>query len=236
MNYPDLPGRLASVKKEIAHRQAAGGWSHPVTIIAVTKGFTIDAVRAAHAAGLADVGENRVQEALAKMAQWPDALPPVAWHLIGHLQRNKAKQAVGRFAQIHSVDDSALAQELEKRAAPLDAPVRCLLQVNVAREPQKSGCPPEDARALARQVASLPHLRLGGLMTIAPLTTDEKVLRGVFRGLRELRDQLRGDGVEAPDLSMGMSGDYGLAVEEGATLLRVGTALFGDRPSEERMD
>jgi len=228
MSFPDLASRLAAVRAEIARRRAAGGWSHDVTIVAVTKGFGIDAVRAAHAAGLADVGENRVQEALGKMAEWPDA--PVAWHLVGHLQRNKAKQAVGRFALIHSVDDSALALELEKRAATADSPVRCLVQVNVAREPQKSGCLPEEAKGLARRVASLPHLRLGGLMTIAPLTTDEAVLRGVFRGLRELRDQMRGDGVEAPDLSMGMSGDLGLAVEEGATIVRIGTALFGDRP------
>ncbi|MGH7752042.1 MAG: YggS family pyridoxal phosphate-dependent enzyme [Gemmatimonadales bacterium] len=229
MNSPDLPARLAEVRKEIARRQAAGGWSHPVTIVAVTKGFGIDAVRAAHAAGLAAVGENRVQEALAKMAEWPDA--PLAWHLVGHLQRNKAKQAVGRFALIHSVDDAALGLELDKRAAAANTTVRCLLQVNVAREAQKSGCPPEEARPLARQLGSLPHLKLGGLMTIAPLTADQGVLRGVFRGLRELRDQIRGDGVQAPDLSMGMSGDFGLAVEEGATLVRLGTALFGNRPN-----
>ena len=227
MDFGALPERLAHVRVEIARRQAASGWSHPVTIVAVTKGFGLEAVEAALAAGLTDLGENRVQEAVAKIDT------PVGrratWHLIGHLQRNKAKDVPGRFALVHSLDSAALAEELDRRAATHGATVRALLQVNVAGETQKSGCAPAEAAGLAKRVAGLPHLALEGLMTIAPLTDDEAAQRRTFRGLRELRDTLKEDGLWLPTLSMGMSGDYGVAVEEGATVIRVGTALFGPR-------
>jgi PLP dependent protein len=227
MDFGALPERLAHVRAEIARRQAAAGWSHPVTIVAVTKGFGLDAVEAALAAGLTDLGENRVQEAVAKIDT------PVGrratWHLIGHLQRNKAKHVPGRFALVHAVDSAELAEELDRRAAAHGGAVRALLQVNVAGEAQKSGCAPAEAPGLARRVAALPHLALEGLMTIAPLTDDAAVQRRTFRGLRELRDALKEDGLWLPTLSMGMSGDYGVAVEEGATVIRVGTALFGPR-------
>ena len=227
MDFGALPERLAHVRAEIARRQAAAGWSHPVTIVAVTKGFGLEAVEAALAAGLTDLGENRVQEAVAKIDT------PVGrratWHLIGHLQRNKAKDVPGRFGLVHSLDSAVLAEELDRRAATHGATVRALLQVNVAGETQKSGCAPAEAAGLAKRVAGLPHLALEGLMTIAPLTDDEAAQRRTFRGLRELRDALKEDGLWLPTLSMGMSGDYGVAIEEGATVIRVGTALFGSR-------
>jgi len=201
---------------------------HPITIVAVTKGFGTDAVRAALDAGLPDIGENRVQEALQKQDELRD-LTGARWHLIGHLQRNKAKDVPGRFGLVHSLDSAALAEELDRRAATHGATVKALLQVNVAGETQKSGCAPAEAAGLAKRVAGLPRLALEGLMTIAPLTDDEAAQRRTFRGLRELRDALKEDGLWLPTLSMGMSGDYGVAIEEGATVIRVGTALFGSR-------
>ncbi len=229
MDFGALPERLAHVRAEIARRQAAAGRTDPVTIVAVTKGFGLEAVEAALAAGLADVGENRVQEALEKLDT------PVGrrakWHLVGHLQRNKAKHVARRFALIHSVDSAELAEELDKRAggAAHGAKQRVLLQVNVAGETQKSGCAPADAPALAHRVAAQPHLALEGLMTIAPFTDDQDVQRRTFRGLRVLRDALQEEGLWLPTLSMGMSADYGIAVEEGTTVIRLGTVLFGPR-------
>jgi len=227
MSFADLAGRLAHVRAEIAQRQARGGWSHPVTIVAVTKGFGVDAVQAALDAGLADIGENRVQEALEKMAA--PVAPSATWHLIGHLQRNKAKLVPGRFALVHSVDSVELAAELAQRAAAAGVRQRVLLQVNVAGETQKSGCAPAEAPALAKRIAAEAALALEGLMTLAPLTDDTDVQRRTFRGLRELRDHLKEDGLWVPTLSMGMSADYGTAVEEGATVIRLGTVLFGAR-------
>ena len=229
MSFAALPERLAQVRAEIARRQNAGGWTHPVTIVAVTKGFGPDAVTAAVDAGLADIGENRVQEALDKMDRVRAA--GVRWHLIGHLQRNKAKLVPGRFALVQSVDSLELATELHKRAS---APLRVLLQVNVAREPQKSGCAPEDAPGLARHMAGLGQLQLEGLMTIAPLTDDEDVQRRTFRSLRDLRDTIKEEGLWLPTLSMGMSADYATAVAEGATVIRLGTVLFGPRATEKK--
>jgi len=227
MNFGALPGRLAHVRAEIARRQAAAGRTGPVTLVAVTKGFGLDAVEAALAAGLADVGENRVQEALEKL-DTPTGRR-ATWHLVGHLQRNKAKHVAGRFALIHSLDSAELADELDKRAAASGAKQRVLLQVNVAGEAQKSGCAPTDAPRLAHHIAAQPHLALEGLMTIAPFTDDEDVQRRTFRSLRVLRDGLQEEGLWLPTLSMGMSADYGVAVEEGATVIRLGTVLFGPR-------
>jgi hypothetical protein len=213
-----------------------------VTIVAVTKTHPIEAIRQAAGSGLRDVGENRVQEALAKMAEWPEA--PVRWHLIGHLQRNKAKQAVGRFALIHSLDSGRLADALEQAAAVQGITQDVLVQVNVAREPQKDGVAPEEVEALVAQVSAQPHLAFKGLMTMAPLTDDVAVQRAAFRGLREMGERLKtgiGNGQwgigphspfpipHSPVLSMGMSSDFEIAVEEGATMLRLGTVLFGER-------
>ena len=223
MSFAALPERLAQVRAELA-RWAA----QPVTIVAVTKGFGTDAIRAALDAGLADIGENRVQEAVGKQEELGAGSQGqgIRWHLIGHLQRNKAKLVPGRFELVHSIDSLELATELDKRAA---APLRVLLQVNVAGEEQKSGCALRDAPALARQIHALQHLRLEGLMTLAPFTDDEAVQRRTFRGLRVLRDSIKEEGLWLPTLSMGMSGDYASAVQEGATVIRLGTALFGPR-------
>src|SRR5256885_5122276 len=227
MNFGALPERLAPVGVEIARRQAIGERTQPVTIVAVTKGFGLDAVEAALAAGLTDLGENRVQEAVPKLDT--PAGRRATWHLIGHLQRNKAKLVAGRFALVHSVDSAALAEELDKRAAAQGASQRVLLQVNVAGEAQKSGCAPAEAPAVARRVAGSPHLALEGLMTIAPFTDEPDVQRRTFRRLRELRDALQEEGVWLPTLSMGMSADYGTAVAGGATAIRLGTVRFGPR-------
>jgi pyridoxal phosphate enzyme (YggS family) len=223
MAFEALPERLAQVRAELARRAP-----QPITIVAVTKGFGTEAIRAALDAGLADIGENRVQEAVQKQDELA-SLTGVRWHLIGHLQRNKARVVAGRFDLVHSLDSLELARELDRRSAG-GAPQRVLLQVNVAREAQKSGCAAEDAPMLARQIAALEHLRLEGLMTLAPLTDDEDVQRRTFRGLRDLRDRIKEeDGVWLPTLSMGMSDDYASAVLEGATVIRLGTALFGPR-------
>lgn len=227
MNFGALPERLAHVRAEIARRQAAVGRTQPVTIVAVTKGFGIDAVEAALAAGLTDLGENRVQEALGKVET--PAGRRATWHLIGHLQSNKAKLVPGRFALVHSLDSRALAEELDRRAAAGAVRQRVLLQVNVAEEAQKSGCTAAEAPELARRVAALPHLVLEGLMTMAPFTDAVEVQRRTFRGLRLLRDALQEEGLWLPTLSMGMSADYATAVEEGATVIRLGTVLFGPR-------
>jgi len=224
MSFEALPERLAQVRAEIGRLAA-----QPVTIVAVTKGFGVEAIRAARAAGLADIGENRVQEAVQKQEELGAGSQElgIRWHLIGHLQRNKARVAAGRFEMIHSLDSLELATELDRRS---QTPLRVLLQVNVGRESQKSGCAPEEASRLARQIAMLGKLRLEGLMTLAPFTDDVEVQRRTFSGLRLLRDTIKEEeGVWLPTLSMGMSGDYATAVQEGATVIRLGTVLFGPR-------
>jgi hypothetical protein len=222
MDLEAVRARIAAAARRAGRDPAA------ITIVAVTKGHPLATARAALAAGLPDIGENRVQEALEKMAAWPDA--PVRWHLIGHLQRNKARLAVGRFALVHSLDSARLADALEKEAAAAGLVQDVLVQVNVARERQKSGVAPEDAEAVIAHVEAQPHLRLQGLMTLAPLTDDIAVQRSTFRGLWELRDRLpRPPAPGVRHLSMGMSNDFEIAVEEGATMLRLGTVLFGER-------
>jgi pyridoxal phosphate enzyme (YggS family) len=167
-----------------------------------------------------------VQEALPKQEALPDL--PVEWHLIGSLQRNKARQAVGRFALIQSVDREDLAVELDRRAVA-GAPQAVLVQVNCSGEPQKGGVEPEALLALLDVIRKLPRIDVRGLMTMAALTDDEAIQRSAFRRLRELRDRAREAGYPLSELSMGMSGDYLVAVEEGATMVRLGTLLFGER-------
>jgi pyridoxal phosphate enzyme (YggS family) len=226
MEFPDLPARLQEVRGEVAAHQAKGGWEHPVRIVAVTKTHGPEAVRAAAAAGLTIVGENRVQEALPKQEATGDL--PVEWHLIGSLQRNKVKQVVGRFALIHSVDRLDLAEEFQKRV-PEGSRQPILLQVNCSGEPQKGGVEPEACVALLDQLRTLDRLEVQGLMTMAELTDDEGQQRKAFQRLRTARQEGQQAGHALPELSMGMSGDYGVAVEEGATLIRLGTLLFGTR-------
>jgi pyridoxal phosphate enzyme (YggS family) len=226
MTFPELPGRLAHVRETIGRHQALGGWSHPVSIVAVTKSHGAEAVRAAAAAGLGVVGENRVQEALAKQEQLSDL--PVEWHLIGTLQRNKARHAVGRFALIHSVDRLDLARELDRRV-PEAQRQAVLVQVNCSDEPQKGGVEPDALATLLDDLRELPRLDVQGLMTMAALTDDVTEQRRAFRWLRTLRDEAESAGHRLPQLSMGMSADYPVAVEEGATMVRLGTVLFGER-------
>jgi hypothetical protein len=227
MTFPDLPARLASVRGTIAEAQARGGWTHPVTIVAVTKTFGPEAVGAAVEAGLRAVGENRVQEALVKQ----EALAglDVEWHLIGSLQKNKARQAAQRFALIHSVDRLDLAVELDRRMPPGAARQAVLVQVNCSAEPQKGGVEPAELAALLDALRSLGRLEVRGLMTMAELSADPETARGAFAMLRRLRDEATSRGHRLPELSMGMSGDFAVAVEEGATMVRLGTILFGGR-------
>jgi pyridoxal phosphate enzyme (YggS family) len=226
MEFPGLPARLAAVRETVARHQAIGGWTHGVRIVGVTKTHGPEAVRAALAAGLTDVGENRVQEALGKQEILKDL--PIHWHLIGTLQRNKARHAVGRFELIHSVDRLDLAAELARRI-PAGSRQRILVQVNCSAEPQKGGVAPESLRELLDQLRSQPQLEVLGLMTMSAFTDDVEEQRPAFRLLRELRETAERDGHRLPELSMGMSGDYPVAVEEGATLIRLGTVLFGER-------
>jgi pyridoxal phosphate enzyme (YggS family) len=225
MEYPGLPGRLERVRATILKAQAAGGWSHPVTIVAVTKTHGPEAVRAAVAAGLGDVGENRVQEALPKQDATADV--PVTWHLVGGLQRNKVRHAAGRFGLIHSVDRLELGQEIAQRTVAGRQAV--LVQVNCSGEPQKGGVAPEALPHLLDDLLALDGLDVRGLMTMAALTDDERAQRGAFQQLRDLRDDAERRGIRLPELSMGMSGDFPVAVESGATMIRLGTILFGGR-------
>ena len=226
MHFPGLPARLAAVRDAVARHQEVGGWSHGVRIVAVTKTHGPEAVRAALAAGIREVGENRVQEALQKQEALLDV--SVEWHLVGTLQRNKAKHAAGRFVLIHSVDRADLAAELDRRAAPgTRQPI--LVQVNCSAEPQKGGVAPASLPVLLDQLRILDRIEVQGLMTMSALTEDRAEQRRAFRLLRELRDASERSGHRLPELSMGMSGDYPIAVEEGATMIRLGTILFGER-------
>jgi len=216
---------VAHVRERIASAAGrAGRRQEEITLVAVTKGVALSRIREAVAAGVVDVGESRVQEAAPKVAALREA---VRWHLVGHLQRNKAPLAAGLFNVIHSLDSVRLAETLSRHAPQR---VDVLVQVNVAREPQKYGLPPEALADVLRSVASLPGIRVVGLMTIPPLHPDPEHARPLFRRLRTLRDEgARVLGTALPHLSMGMSDDFEVAVEEGATLVRVGRAIFGPR-------
>jgi pyridoxal phosphate enzyme (YggS family) len=218
--------RLDEVCARIEERRQRGGWRHAVRVIAVTKTHGAEAVREAAAAGLVDVGENRVQEALDK--QELVGAVPLRWHLIGALQRRKARQAVGRFAVIHSVDRMDLATELARRVAPGTTQV-VLVQVNCSAEPQKGGVEPTGLSALLDALRDVTGIEVRGLMTMASWGADERELHRTFGQLRTLRDRAESAGHALPELSMGMSDDYAVAVEEGATMVRLGTVLFGTR-------
>jgi PLP dependent protein len=197
-----------------------------VTIVAVTKTHGPDAIRAAIAAGITAVGENRVQEALAKQDRLAEVT--VDWHLIGSLQRNKVRHAVGRFALIHSVDRLDLAQEIARRV-PEGRRQAVLVQVNCSNEPQKGGAEPGGLPTLLESLRPLDRLDVRGLMTMAAYTDDAGEQRRAFQLLRTLRDRAEAAGHRLPELSMGMSADFPVAVEEGATMVRLGTLLFGER-------
>ncbi|HEX3865712.1 MAG TPA: YggS family pyridoxal phosphate-dependent enzyme [Gemmatimonadaceae bacterium] len=228
MPFSDLPDRVREVRERIAAAVARGGDRQAVTIVAVTKTHGADAVESAWSAGLHDVGENRVQEAVPKMAAVSAA---VRWHLIGHLQRNKVK-ALPKFELLHSLDSGRLADAIDEHAGDWARPVDALVQVSVVGEESKGGFTPTELPVEADRLRRLSRIRLRGVMTMAPLGADERTLRAVFSGARAARDVLRSAGHDvATELSMGMSSDYELAVEEGATIVRLGTILFGVRPA-----
>ena len=219
----DIGGNVAHVRARItAACERAGRDPAGVTLIAVTKTHSAEAVAAAYTAGVRDFGENRVQEAGQKVAAARDlGVADATWHLIGNLQRNKAAAAARLFDAIHSVDSERLALAISDRA---ERSVRVFIEVNVAGEASKHGVAPDGAAMLAERVGTMPHLDLVGLMTVAPVAVSPEEARPVFRRLRELRDA-----IGLPELSMGMTGDFEVAIEEGATVVRVGRAIFGER-------
>ena len=225
MPFQDLPARVAEVRGRIDEAIARGGQHQEVTLVAVTKTHGPDAVRAAWDAGVHDVGENKVQEAVAKIAAVD---VPVRWHLIGHLQRNKAR-ALDQFALLHSLDSRRLADAVCAVGLGRGKAVDSLVQVNVSGEGTKGGFEPEELRPEAERLTTLVGVRVRGVMTMAPFGADERVLRATFATARAAREVLREVGHPADQLSMGMSNDYEVAVEEGATLVRLGTVLFGAR-------
>jgi hypothetical protein len=231
MPFSDVNERVAEIRGLIAGAVGRGGHGQAVRIVAVTKTHGPDAVEAAHRAGILDVGENKVQEALDKQDAVIGSQPWAAemrWHLIGHLQRNKVK-FLDRFALLHALDSARLADAVhefgERRGRPVDA----LLQVNVAGEETKGGFEASDVQIEAERLRTLGGVHVTGVMTMAPFDANESELRRVFAGARAARDVLIKAGHPARELSMGMSGDYVLAVEEGATMVRLGTVLFGAR-------
>lgn len=204
---------------------ARGGHDQPVTMVAVTKTHGPEAVQAAWAAGISDVGENRVQEALGKMTA-VDA--PVRWHLIGHLQRNKVG-ALDNFSLFHALDSVRLADAVDSFGRNRGQPVHVLMQVNPAREKSKGGYDIDEVDSEATRLAGMPGVAVRGVMTIARMDADEAELRETFSAARNARNVLQRAGHAATELSMGMSGDFEIAVEEGATLVRLGSLLFGAR-------
>lgn len=235
----EIAANLRQVRSRIAEAcRRSGRDPADVTLVAVSKLKPFADILEAQAAGAEHFGENYVQEMTEKIGEAEAAGDPgIRWHMIGHLQRNKVKYLIGRAALIHSVDSVPLAEQIEKEAAKKGETVRILMEVNIAREESKWGFEPEAVPEAAEAIAALPHIRLLGLMTSAPYTEDPESNRKYFRGLNALAQELAARKLLAesdpdfrvPALSMGMTGDFETAVEEGATLVRVGTAIFGKR-------
>lgn len=228
VDFNEFRSNLMRVRSAIDEACAAAGRSpDAVRLLPVTKNHPADAARYAWEAGLTAVGENRVQEALAKM---DDANPALGWELIGPLQSNKAKRVAERFARVQTVDRIKIVEALDRYAGEAGRTLRVLLQVNAGRDPAKSGVELEEADALLEAALGCGNLKVDGLMTIAPLDDEPEVARRCFAQLRECRDRLsRSFGCPLTELSMGMSGDLREAILEGSTMVRVGTALFGSR-------
>ncbi|MDD5200198.1 MAG: YggS family pyridoxal phosphate-dependent enzyme [Terrimicrobiaceae bacterium] len=224
----EVEQNLAEVRERIAAAAARAGRSaDDVGLIAVSKTFPAEAVREAWEAGQSVFGESRVQESVAKIAELPGAL---RWHFIGHMQKNKVRRALPLFELFHGIDSLDLAQAMDRIAAEDGLFPRVLIEVNVAGEAAKFGLRPEALDRDLDALLALPRLQIEGLMTIAPYAEEPEASRPHFRSLRELRDRLAAHtGLPFGTLSMGMSGDFAVAVEEGATLVRVGTAIFGSR-------
>lgn len=218
-----------AVKEDTENAEKRSPYGQDVTLIAVSKTHPVPDLMEAYEAGARDFGENKVQELCDKIPQMPE---DVRWHMIGHLQRNKVKYIVGKVALIHSVDSLRLAEEIEKESAKKDITSDILIEVNIAQEESKFGTGREEAIALAEAVSKLPHVRIKGLMTIAPYTEDPEENRFYFKALRNLSIDIAErniDNISMDFLSMGMSGDFIVAIEEGSTFVRVGTKIFGAR-------
>ena len=226
----EIKNHLLSVRHRVEEAcQTVSRSPEEVTLLAVSKTKPVSLIEEAKAAGQSSFGENYVQELLSKYESLGSS---VDWQMIGHLQRNKVKYIIDKVSLIHSVDTVPLALEIEKQAAKKDLTARILLEVNIAGEESKFGFTPAQAREAALQIRELPHVQLLGLMTSAPFTEDPESNRIHFRNLRLLAESLAADGLldtEKPVLSMGMTGDFEVAVQEGATIVRIGTAIFGSR-------
>lgn len=225
LNYREIKENIEKALKTGAHS------AESVRLVAVSKTVDVENIKYAVEAGATTLGENKVQEIQAKF----DYLPGVKWHLIGHLQTNKVKYIVDKVEMIHSLDRLSLAREIEKRFAAADKVIPCLIQVNIAEEESKWGMKENEVLDFCKAMADFPHIKIMGLMTVGPFVSCEEI-RPVFARLRELRDEIKESlkGLEIPnvemkELSMGMSHDYTVAVEEGATMVRVGSSLFGAR-------
>ena len=232
MDEIQLLNNLKEIYRRMAHAaMRAGREPSEVTLIAVTKNVHSDVIRRAVDTGVREFGENRVQEAQEKISnlKFEISNSRIIWHLIGHLQKNKAKTAVKLFDLIHSVDSMELAEELDRQAAKNAKVQRILVQVKLSEEETKQGVAAEDFYPLIGRIAALANLKLEGLMTMPPYFEDPEKARPYFRKLSDLKKEAEGRGFELPVLSMGMSHDFEVAIEEGATMVRVGTALFGER-------
>lgn len=223
--------RAAEIRERIARAAArAGRAAEEVTLVAVSKLKPAQDVRRAFGAGVRDFGENRIQEAQRKRSELAAALPGARWHLVGHLQSNKARRAAELFDHIHSVDSAALGRRLGRAGRELGRPVRGLLQVDLAGEETKFGVPEGSAEAVLDELKACEGLAIEGLMVMPPYDPEPERVRPFFRRLRELRDRaLEGGFLEGRELSMGMSHDFEVAIQEGATMVRIGTAIFGKR-------
>jgi len=223
----DLQSRIDQVQERIDNACARSGRnSKDVQLIVVTKYAGAQETKAVFDHGITHIGENRWQNAKDKWEQLSDR---GTWHFIGHLQTNKVKDIIGKFTYIHSLDRISLADELERKAATLGITQQCFIQINVSGEESKYGLDPEQLFDFANHIRNLPHIHIVGLMTMAPLEAEDEATRPVFRKLRLLRDELNESGIldyEVPHLSMGMSGDFEVAIEEGATWIRVGSAIL----------
>lgn len=222
--------QLEEVRQNIRNAcERSGRKVEDVTLIAVSKTKPVPMLQEAYDAGARDFGENKVQEILEKEPQLPS---DIRWHMIGHLQKNKVRQVIDKAVLTHSVDTVGLAEQIEKEAVKRDLDVSILLEVNVAGEESKFGFAPEEVEEAAREIAKYPHVHIQGLMTIAPFVENSEENRGVFKKLYELYVDMKRkniDNVTMNVLSMGMTGDYQTAIEEGATMVRVGTGIFGTR-------
>lgn len=224
-----LKTNLEYINSEISKARAKSPYGQEVSLIAVSKTHPVSVIKEAYDLGVRDFGENRVQELLEKIDKLPS---DIRWHLIGHLQANKVKYIVDKVYMIHSVDSVKLAEEIEKQAAKKDVTVKILIQLNISHEESKFGADARDAQEMIDIISRMPHIKIMGFMTIAPFTDDAETVRDIFRKLKKLSidiELLNNDNNRVCTLSMGMSGDFSVAIEEGATMVRIGTGIFGER-------